>query len=90
MAAAGLKIADKKGKLDGPSIKAALETLKDWSPFDTPNALGRSHYTITDKDHRPTPVVDSLCDQETARSSSMNAINMKEKFPDKWQSWLGW
>lgn len=89
MAAAGLKIADKKGKLDGPSIKAALETFKDWSPFDTPNALGRSNYTITDKDHRPTPVA-TLYTIKDGKIVFFGKIDMKQKFPDKWQSWLGW
>jgi branched-chain amino acid transport system substrate-binding protein len=89
MATSGLKIADKKGKLDGPSIKAALESFKDWSPFDTPNALGRSNYTITDKDHRPTPVA-SLYVIKDGKIALLQSINMKEKFPDKWQSWLGW
>ena len=89
VAVAGLQRADKKGKLSGPAIKAELETLKDWSPFDTPNALGRSGYTITPEDHRPTPV--SL--QYTIKDGKIvpfQKINMKEKFPDKWQSWLGW
>jgi branched-chain amino acid transport system substrate-binding protein len=89
MAVAGLKIADKKGKLDGPSIKAALESFKDWSPFDTPNALGRSNYTITDTDHRPTPV-STLYTIKDGKIVFFGKIDMKEKFPDKWQSWLGW
>ncbi len=89
LAAAGLKIADKKGKLDGPSIKAALESLRDWSPFDTPGALGQSHYTITDKDHRPTPVA-TFYTIKDGKIVYFGKINMKEKFPDKWQSWLGW
>ena len=54
LAAAGLQRADKKGKLNGPEIKAALESLKDWYPFNKENALGVGPYTITDKDHRPT------------------------------------
>jgi branched-chain amino acid transport system substrate-binding protein len=89
LAVAGLKIADQKGKLDGPSIKAALESLKDWSPFDTPNALGRSNYTITDTDHRPTPVA-TLYTIKDGKIVFFGKIDMKEKFPDKWQSWLGW
>ncbi|MBI5568521.1 MAG: ABC transporter substrate-binding protein [Desulfomonile tiedjei] len=89
MAVSGLQKADKKGKLDGPKIKAELETLKDWSPFDTPNALGRSGYTVTPEDHRPTPV-SLLYTIKDGKIVPLTQINMKEKFPDKWQSWLGW
>lgn len=89
LAAAGLGIADKKGKLDGPTIKAALESLRDWYPFDTQNALGVGPYTITDTDHRPTPVA-TLYTIKDGKIELFEKINMKEKFPDKWQSWLGW
>jgi len=44
-----LKIADKKGELNGPGIKAALETLKD---FDT-GGLAANKITFTATDHRP-------------------------------------
>ncbi len=89
LAVAGLAGADKKGKLDGPSIKAALESLKDWYPFDTKNALGVGPYTITPTDHRPTPVA-SLYTIKDGKIVLFEKINMKEKFPDKWESWLGW
>ncbi len=89
MAAAGLAGADKKGKLDGPSIKDALESLKDWYPFDTKNALGVGPYTITPTDHRPTPV-SSLYTIKDGKIVLFEKINMKEKFSDKWESWLGW
>ena len=81
--AAGLQRADKEGKLDGPGIKAALESLKDWYPFDTKNALGVGPYTITDKDHRPTPVA-SLYTIKDGKIVLFEKINMKEQFPDKW------
>jgi branched-chain amino acid transport system substrate-binding protein len=44
-----LKIADKKGQLNGPGIKAALETLKG---FDT-GGLSANKITFTATDHRP-------------------------------------
>jgi len=44
-----LKRADKKGKITGPSVKAALETLKD---FDT-GGLTPEKITFTPTDHRP-------------------------------------
>jgi len=43
-----LKIADKKGELNGPGVKAALETFKD---FDTGGLTPKITYTATD--HRP-------------------------------------
>ncbi|MFH0825493.1 MAG: ABC transporter substrate-binding protein [Pseudomonadota bacterium] len=89
MAVGALKAADKKGKLDGPSLRATLETFKDWSPFDKPNAFGRPPYTITDKDHRPSSV--SMVYQiKDGKIQLMQKVDMKAKFPDKWDSWLGW
>jgi branched-chain amino acid transport system substrate-binding protein len=87
MAAGALAAA--KENLDGPSIKAALESFKDWYPFNTPNALGRPATTITDKDHRPSPIV-NLYTIKDGNIVLFQQINMKEKFPDKWESWLGW
>jgi branched-chain amino acid transport system substrate-binding protein len=89
LAVAGLAAADKKGSLKGPDIKAALESLKDWYPFNTQNALGVGPYTITDKDHRPTPVA-SLYRVEKGKIVLFDKIDMRKAFPDKWQSWLGW
>jgi branched-chain amino acid transport system substrate-binding protein len=88
LAATGVGLADKENKLNGPGIKGSLETLKDWSPFNTPNALGRSPLTITPEDHRPSSVV-SLYTIKDGKIVLFNKIDMKEKFPDKWASWLG-
>jgi branched-chain amino acid transport system substrate-binding protein len=89
LAVAGLAAADKKGSLKGPDIKAALESLKDWYPFNTKNALGVGPYTITPKDHRPTSVA-SLYRVNKGKIELFDKIDMKKAFPDKWQSWLGW
>ena len=43
-----LKVADKNNKLDGPGVKAALETIKN---FDTGGLT--SKITVTPADHRP-------------------------------------
>ena len=51
-----LKRADKAGKIDGPSVKAALETLKD---FDT-GGLTPAKLTITATDHRPSMTVNIM------------------------------
>ncbi|MDQ1285933.1 MAG: branched-chain amino acid transport system substrate-binding protein, partial [Thermodesulfobacteriota bacterium] len=89
LGAAGLQRADKKGNIDGPSLKAALESLRDWYPFETKNALGVGPYNITDKDHRPTPVA-SLYTIKDGKIVLFEKVNMKEKFPEQWPKWLGW
>jgi branched-chain amino acid transport system substrate-binding protein len=89
LAAAGLGRADKQGKLDGPTIKASLESLTDWFPFETKDALGRPPTTITSKDHRPSPVA-TLYTVKDGKIEPFIKIDMKKKFPDKWDGWLGW
>jgi len=84
-----LAIADKKGKLDGPSIKAAFETFRDWQPFGVKGALGRPLVTITSTDHRPSSV-SLLYTIKNGKITLLKKIDMKKKFPDKWMSWLGW
>ncbi len=88
MAADGLRIADKEAKLNGPGIKAALESFRDWSPFGVPNALGRTPVTVTDTDHRPSSVT-LLYTIKDGQIKFFSKIDMKERFPDKWASWLG-
>ena len=51
--AEGMKRAKAKGKLDGPGLKAALETLTD---FDTGGLTPK--ITFTPKDHRPSTTCD--------------------------------
>jgi hypothetical protein len=76
-------------KRAGPTIPAALLSLHDWYPFDTKDALGRPPTTITPTDHRPSPV-SLLYTIKDGKIKFFTKIDMKEKFPDKWQSWLGW
>lgn len=89
LARAGLEGALKQGKLDGPTIKASLESLKDWYPFNTKNALGRGPYTITATDHRPTSDA-LLYTIKDGKIVLLKTINMKEAFPKEWPTWLGW
>ncbi len=89
MASGALKVADKKGKLDGPSIKAVLESFKDWSPFDTPGALGRPPYTITATDHRPSPV-SLIYWIKGGKIQLLKKMDMQRAFPKEWPTWLGW
>ena len=53
--AEGLKIADKSGKLDGPGIKEALESLKDFVPTGTDGMCPRVTWSSTD--HRSVDTV---------------------------------
>jgi branched-chain amino acid transport system substrate-binding protein len=84
-----LAIADKKGKLDGPSIKAAFESFRDWQPYGKPNGLGRPPVTYTDTDHRPSSV-SLIYSIKDGKIQLLQEIDMKKKFADKWMSWLGW
>lgn len=84
-----LAIADKKGKLDGPSIKAAFETFKDWQPFAVKGALGRPPVTFTDADHRPSSV-SMIYVIKGGKLTLLQEIDMKKKFADKWMAWLGY
>lgn len=47
---AAMQMADKAGNLNGPGIKAALESMKDFVPFNTQGMCPA--VTWTDKDHR--------------------------------------
>jgi branched-chain amino acid transport system substrate-binding protein len=87
--AAGLSLADERGSLEGPAIKDALESLRGWSAFGKENALGRPPVTITATDHRVSSIV-GLYTIKDGKIELFEKIDMKEKFPDKWGSWLGW
>jgi branched-chain amino acid transport system substrate-binding protein len=89
MAAEAMKIADKKGQLNGPGIKAALETFRNWSLFNTPGALGRPPVTYTSTDHRPGSV-SMIYWIKGGKIQLLKKIDMRAKYPDKWMSWLGW
>jgi branched-chain amino acid transport system substrate-binding protein len=46
--AEAMKIADKAGKLNGPGIKEALETMKDFVPYNTQGMCAAVTWTATD------------------------------------------
>jgi len=77
--------ADKAGQLNGPGIKDAFETIRDWTP-----GLGRPPITITPADHRP----GSLIRVYTIRGGKfalVKEVDLKQRWPDKWEKeWLGW
>ena len=89
MAVDAMKIADKKGQLNGPGILAAFETFRDWSPFNTPGALGRPPVTYTKTDHRPS-AVSMIYIIKGGKITLLRKIDMRAKYADKWMSWLGW
>jgi branched-chain amino acid transport system substrate-binding protein len=74
-----LKIADKQGQLNGPGVKAALETLKD---FDT-GGLSANKITFTATDHRPFMTVNIMEFQKGAF-----ALKQSTDLPRK-AEWLG-
>ena len=89
MAKDAMVIADKKGQLNGPGILAAFETFRDWSPFNTPGALGRPPVTYTKTDHRPS-AVSMIYIIKGGKIQLLKKIDMRAKYADKWMSWLGW
>ena len=77
--------ADKAGKLNGPGIKEAFETIKDWTP-----GLGRPPITITPADHRPGSFVRVYIIRK-GKFDLLKEIDLKKRWPDKWdKEWLGW
>lgn len=89
MAVDAMKIADKKGQLNGPGIKAALETFRNWSAFDTPNALGRPPVTYTPQDHRPSSV-SMIYIIKGGKITFLDKPDMRAMYPDLWPKWIGW
>lgn len=79
-----MKRADKAGELNGPGIKKAFETLKN---FDI--GLGASPVTYTPNDHRPAPGC-LIQEYRNGQFQPVEYVNLKERWPDKWKEWLGW
>jgi branched-chain amino acid transport system substrate-binding protein len=77
--------ADKAGKLNGPGIKDAFESIREWTP-----GLGRPPITITPADHRPGSLmrVYMIKDKKFILAEE---VDLKKRWPDKWEKeWLGW
>lgn len=86
LAIEAMKRADKAGKLNGPGIKDAFETFRDWPGLKD---FGGQLVTITPTDHRYSSVV-RVGRVIKGKPQTVAQIDMKAKFPDKWMSWLGW
>jgi branched-chain amino acid transport system substrate-binding protein len=77
--------ADKAGKLNGPGIKEAFESIRDWTP-----GLGRPPITITPTDHRPGSLI-RVYRVQKGKFALLEAVDLKKRWPEKWdKEWLGW
>jgi branched-chain amino acid transport system substrate-binding protein len=86
LAVEAMKRADKAGKLNGPGIKDAFETMKEWQGL---KEYGGQLVTITPTDHRYSSVV-RIGRVIKGKPQTVAEVDMKAKFPEKWTSWLGW
>jgi branched-chain amino acid transport system substrate-binding protein len=86
LAVEAMKKADKAGKLNGPGIKDAFETFKDWPGL---KEFGGQLVTITPTDHRYSSIV-RVGRVIKGKPQTVGEIDMRAKFPNKWASWLGW
>ena len=86
LAVESMKKADKAGKLNGPGIKEAFETYKDWEGL---KEFGGQSVTITPTDHRYSSIV-RVGRVIKGKPQTVGEVDMRAKFPDKWASWLGY
>ena len=86
LAVEAMRKSDKAGKLNGPGIKDAFETMREWPGL---KEFGGQLVTITPTDHRYSPVV-RVGKVIKGKPQTVGEIDMHAKYPDKWDSWLGW
>lgn len=79
-----MRRADKAGKLNGPGIREAFYTFKDWDA-----GLGAPPFTITPDDHRPTSVFPVRIIRD-GRLQILARVDLRAKFPDRWPRWIGY
>ncbi len=79
-----LKKADAAGQLNGPGIKAAIESFRD---LDI--GLGVPPLTYTPDDHRPTSKV-RIYIVRNGKFELLKLVDLKEKFADQWPKWKGY
>lgn len=89
MAKDAIMMADKKGELNGPGIKTAFENFRNWSPFNTPGALGKAPVTFNSRDHRPSSV-SMIYIIKGGDIKLLKKMDMRARYPDLWLTWLGW
>jgi branched-chain amino acid transport system substrate-binding protein len=77
--------ADKAGQLNGPGIKEAFESLREWTP-----GLGRAPITLTAADHRPGSLVRVYMIKDK-KFAPLETVDLKRRWPEKWErEWMGW
>jgi len=86
MAVEAMKRADKAGKLNGPGIKEAFETFKDWPGL---REFGGQLVTLTPTDHRYSSIV-TIGRIVKGKPQTVGTVDMRAKHPDKWAGWLGY
>ncbi|WP_448596101.1 ABC transporter substrate-binding protein [Thermoflexus hugenholtzii] len=79
-----LKKADAAGQLNGPGIKAAIESFQN---LDV--GLGVPPLTYTPDDHRPTSMV-RIYIVRNGKFELLKLVDLKEKFADQWPKWKGY
>jgi branched-chain amino acid transport system substrate-binding protein len=80
-----MKRADKAGALTGESIlKQGFHTMRD-----VDLGLGGAKLTYTDTDHRVSGQV-PVYEYKSGKFQRVAVVDLKGRWPDKWQSWLGW
>jgi len=86
LAVEAMKIADKAGKLNGPGIKEAFESFREWPGL---KEFGGQLVTITPTDHRYSSIV-RVGRVIKGKPQTVGEIDMRAKYPDRWAAWLGW
>ncbi len=80
-----LKRADKAGDLSGESIlKNGFETMKNFEI-----GLGAPPITFTATDHRAASGL-PIYEWKNGKFQIVEKVDLKKRWPDKWDSWLGW
>ncbi len=80
-----MKRADKAGALNGEGIlKKGFETMRE---FDL--GLGGAKLTYTETDHRVSGAV-PVYEIKDGKFRLVQVTDIKSRWPDKWNGWLGW
>jgi len=85
MMAEGMRRADRAGKLNGPGLREAFETFREWTP-----GLGRPPITLTPTDHRPGAVV-PVYRIKGGKFELVKQVDLKARWARQWDGeWFGY